>query len=234
MLEMLLSPLSQDPAYHAFADNRTLFGIPNFWNVVTSVPFFVVGAAGLVFLAKHPDTVPRLRSVWAVFFIGILVTMFGSGYYHLAPDNASLGWDRLAMVIGFMGLFALVIGEYLSKHWANRLLKPLLLLGAGTVWYWLSTEARGVGDLRPYAVAQFLPMLLVPLIVFLRRGQSDLGPYFGLMIVFYAAAKIFEFYDATVFAAGELISGHAVKHLLAALAAASLLAGLYRRTRVSR
>jgi hypothetical protein len=133
-----------------------------------------------------------------------------------------------------MGLFALVIGEYLSKHWANRLLKPLLLLGAGTVWYWLSTEARGVGDLRPYAVAQFLPMLLVPLIVFLRRGQSDLGPYFGLMIVFYAAAKIFEFYDATVFAAGELISGHAVKHLLAALAAASLLAGLYRRTRVSR
>jgi hypothetical protein len=229
MLEMLLSPLAQDPAYHAFADDRTLLGIPNFWNVVTSVPFFVVGAWGLMFLAKHPDTVPGLRSIWTVFFIGILVTMFGSGYYHLAPDNASLGWDRLAMVIGFMGLFALVIGEYLSKHWANRLLKPLLLVGAFSVWYWLSTEARGAGDLRPYAVVQFLPMVMVPLIILLRRGHSDLGPYFGLMIVFYAAAKIFEFYDETVFTAGELLSGHAIKHLLAALGAASLLAGLHRR-----
>src|SRR5210317_1629653 len=220
MLEMLLSPLAQDPAYHAFADNRTLLGIPNFWNVVTSVPFFVVGAWGLLFLTKHPDAVSGLRSIWTVFFIGILATMFGSGYYHLAPDNGSLGWDRLTMVIAFMSLFALVIGEYVSTEWANRLLVPLLLIGVGSVYYWLSTEAQGAGDLRPYALVQFLPMLLVPIIVLLRRGRSDLGPWFGLMIVFYAAAKIFEFYDASVFAAGGLMSGHAIKHVLASLGAA--------------
>ena len=229
VLKTLFSPLAQDPAYHAFADGRTLLGIPNFWNVVSSVPFFIVGVWGLVFLARHPDTATHLRGVWMVFFIGILLTMFGSGYYHLAPDNGSLGWDRLTMVIAFMSLFALVIGEYVSTEWANRLLVPLLLIGVGSVYYWLSTEAQGAGDLRPYALVQFLPMLLVPIIVLLRRGRSDLGPWFGLMIVFYVAAKLFEFYDASVFAAGGLMSGHAIKHVLASLGAACLLLGLHRR-----
>lgn len=229
MLRLLLSPLAQDPAYHAFADDRTLLGIPNFWNVVSNLPFLVVGGWGLVMLARHPGAVARLRGAWTVFFVGVLATMPGSAYYHLDPHDASLGWDRLAMVIAFMGLFALVIGEYLSAQWANRLLAPLLFMGVGSVYYWLRTEAQGAGDLRPYALVQFLPMLLVPFIVLLRRGRSDLGPCFGLMIVFYAAAKIFEFYDASVFAAGELMSGHAIKHVLAALGAASLLLGLYRR-----
>jgi len=228
-LELLLRPLAQDPAYHAFADDRTLLGIPNFWNVVTSLPFFVVGAWGLYFLSRHPGIVTPLRTTWTVFFLGVLITMFGSGYYHLDPDNASLGCDRLAMAIAFMGLFALIIGEYASERWANRSLAPLLFVGIASVWYWLSTEATGAGDLRPYVIVQFLPMLLIPFVVLLRRGRSDLGPYFGLMIVFYAAAKIFEYYDASVFAMGEIMSGHALKHVLAALGAASLLAGLYRR-----
>ncbi|MDH5618564.1 MAG: alkaline phytoceramidase [Gammaproteobacteria bacterium] len=229
LLEELLRPLAQDPAYHAFADGRSMLGIPNFWNVVSSLPFLVIGVWGLVFLARNPGTAARLRAAWAVFFVGIVATAFGSGYYHLAPDNASLGWDRLAMVVAFMGLLAIAVGEYLSPAWANRLLVPLLLAGLGSVGYWLDSEARGAGDLRPYALIQFLPMLLVPALVLLRRGRSDLGPYFGLLIVFYAAAKIFEFYDAPVFAAGELMSGHAIKHVLAALGAASLLLGLGRR-----
>jgi hypothetical protein len=234
VLRTLLEPLAQDPAYHAFADDRTLLGIPNFWNVVSCVPFFIVGAWGLVILTRHPGTATRLRSAWTVFFIGILVTTFGSGYYHLDPNNASLGWDRLAMVIAFTGLLALVIGEYLSAQWANRLLVPLLLLGVGSVYYWLTTEARGAGDLRPYALVQFLPMLLVPVIVLVRRERSDLGPWFGLLIVCYAAAKIFEFYDASVYSAGEWMSGHAIKHLLAAAGAACLLVGLKQRSGATR
>lgn len=229
VLKMLFGPLAQDPAYHAFADGRTLLGVPNFWNVVSSLPFLIVGVWGLVFLARYPGTVTHLRGVWRVFFIGIILTMFGSGYYHLAPDNASLGWDRLTMVIAFMSLFALVIGEYLSAEWANRLLIPLLLVGAGSVYYWLRTETQGVGDLRPFGLVQFLPMLLVPLIMILRRERSDMGAYLVGMMVFYAAAKIVEYYDAPIFAAGELISGHSLKHVLAALAGASLLLGLQRR-----
>lgn len=229
MFEVLLTPFAQDPAYHLFADDRTLLSIPNFWNVASNLPLLIVGALGLMFLTRHGPVVAPLRGAWAVFFIGILATSFSSGYYHLNPDNATLAWDRLTMTAGFMGLFALVVGEYVSMRWANRLLVPLLILGAGSVFYWLQTEARGNGDLRLYAIVQFLPMLLIPLIVLLRRGRSDLGPYFGGMIVFYAAAKGCEHYDASLFAAGEIVSGHTLKHVLAALAAAIILSGLYRR-----
>lgn len=229
MLEFLLSPFAQDHAYHAFADGRTLLGIPNFWNVMSNLPFLIVGTWGLAFLARNPVVVAPLRRAWTVFFVGILVTTFGSVYYHLSPDNPSLGWDRLAMTIGFMSLFALVIGEYVSVSWASRLLVPLLLLGAGSVYYWLQTEAQGAGDLRPYALVQFLPMLIIPLVMLLRRGHSDLGPFLGGLIAFYVAAKIFEYYDASVFAVGGFMGGHALKHTLAALAPASLLLGLHRR-----
>ena len=35
----LAGPVPQDPAYHCFADGRPLLGIPNFWNVLTNLPF---------------------------------------------------------------------------------------------------------------------------------------------------------------------------------------------------
>lgn len=229
MIDVLLSPFAQDHAYHAFADTRMLLGVPNFWNVSTNLPFLVIGVWGLAFLVGNAAVVGPLRFAWASFFIGVLATTFGSAYYHLSPDNASLGWDRLAMTIGIMSLFALVIGEYISVSWARRVLLPLLLLGAASVYYWLRTESIGAGDLRPYALVQFLPMLLIPLIMLLRRGESDMGPYLAALLALYVVAKVFENYDSGVYSAGALMGGHALKHLLAALAAASLLPGLYRR-----
>lgn len=229
MMDLLLSPFAQDHAYHAFADTRALLGIPNFWNVCSNLPFLVVGVWGLRFVARNAACVTPLRIVWAMFFSGVLATAFGSAYYHLSPDNASLGWDRLAMTIGIMSLFALVIGEYISAAWARRLLLPFLLLGAASVYYWLHTEALGEGDLRPYALVQFLPMLLIPLIMLSRRGHCDLGPYLAGLIALYVAAKILENYDTSVYSAGEIMGGHALKHLFAAAAAASLLLGLLRR-----
>lgn len=230
IVEIVFNPIAQDPAYHAFADSRTLLGIPNFWNVISNLPLLVVGAWGLLLVARRPRASQPLTRVWTAFFLGLVLTAIGSGYYHLEPDNASLGWDRMAMTVGFMGLFALVIGEYLSARWANGLLLPLLLIGLGSVQYWLQTEAEGVGDLRPFGLVQFLPMLLVPLILLLRRGRSDLTPWLIGMIVFYAGAKIVEYYDAPIFAAGAIMSGHALKHVLAALAGASVLLGLKRRS----
>ena len=44
---LLLPPIVQDQNYHDFADQRTLFGIPHFWNVVSNIPFIGIGAAGL-------------------------------------------------------------------------------------------------------------------------------------------------------------------------------------------
>ena len=44
---ILLPPIIQNQNYHDFADQRTLFGTPHFWNVVSNIPFICIGAAGL-------------------------------------------------------------------------------------------------------------------------------------------------------------------------------------------
>jgi len=227
----LTPPIPQDPAYHRFADGRTLFGIPNALNVLSNAPFLVFGAWGLL-APPRLHVPPVLRPAYGVFFAGILLTAFGSGYYHLAPANAPLVWDRLPMTIGFAGLFAIVVGEFLSLPAALRLLWPLLAAGLASVGYWAWTEARGGGDLRPYAIVQFLPMLLTIVILARYRGTNTLRGWFAAMVACYVLAKLAEFLDAGLFAAGAIISGHSLKHLFAAGVPAILLAGLARRATV--
>jgi hypothetical protein len=133
------------------------------------------------------------------------------------------------MTIGFMSLVAIVICEYFSPQVGKNLTIPLLLLGVASVAYWAYTEGRGVGDLRPYAIVQFLPMLLIPMTITLYRTRSDLGKYVWWMIGFYVAAKVFEQLDVQLYSIGEILSGHSVKHLLASLAPASMVYGLMQR-----
>lgn len=228
MAAILADAVAQDQAYYLFADRRSLFGLPNFLNVVSNAPFAIVGAAGLYILSRDRGA-PSNRIAWQVFLVGVFLTTFGSGYFHLDPRDETLVWDRLPMTIAFMGFVTIVIGEYLSEKLAKQLLLPLLVIGATSVFYWAHTEALGRGDLRAYALVQFLPMLLVPLVVLLFRRRSDLGRYIGWMIVFYIAAKLLEFFDAAVFSVGSIISGHSLKHLFAAMAPACLLYGLRQR-----
>ena len=63
---LLLPPILQDQSYHRFADERTLFGIPNFWNVVSNLPFIAVGAVGLRQFYRDPATL--------ALFLGIFLT----------------------------------------------------------------------------------------------------------------------------------------------------------------
>jgi len=228
----LTPPIPQDPGYHLFADSRTIAGIPNAWNVLSNIPFLLVGLLGLLYVGRHRGSIPGLAAAYAIFFAGIALTAFGSGYYHLAPHNASLVFDRLPMTIGFAGLFALVIGEFVSLPAGRRILLPLLLIGTGSVIYWAATESRGVGDLRPYAVVQFLPMLLTPIILIIYRAERRLAGYFWLLLLFYGLAKIAEFLDAEVFAVARAFSGHSLKHILAALSPAVLLLALDSRRRL--
>jgi len=164
-----------------------------------------------------------------VFFFGIALTAIGSGWFHLEPNNDTLVWDRLPMTIGFMSLVSIIVSEYFSPPLGRKILVPLLLVGAGSVAYWAHTESLGAGDLRPYAIVQFLPMLLIPLVIILYKARSDLGRYVWWMIGFYVAAKVAEQLDDPLFTLGNAISGHSLKHLLASLAPASLLFGLMRR-----
>jgi len=228
---LLGDPVPQDPAYHAFSDVRNLFGIPNFWNVISNLPFLVIGAAGLWFLRHDAERVCMQGNALAyrVFFAGILLTAFGSAYYHLAPSNQTLLWDRLPMTIGFAGLLTVIIAEFISSNAARRLLLPLLGIGLGSVFYWAWSETQGAGDLRPYAIVQFLPMLLIPAVLLTHKPAIGDSRYFWWMLVFYVIAKVFEFMDPSILALGNLISGHSLKHLAAAMTPAVFLYALTRR-----
>jgi hypothetical protein len=227
-----VDPIAQDPRYHDFADTRRVFGFPNFWNVASNLPFLVVGLAGLGVVVGRPRLVrsSEMRWPWIMFFSGLVLTALGSGYFHLAPSNSTLVWDRLAMTIGFAGFVAIVIGEYFSPRVAGRLLMPFALVGILSVLYWGSTEAAGQGDLRPYVVVQFLPVLIIPAILILRRHASDLTSAMWVMIGAYVLAKLLEYFDAQIFEITGALSGHTLKHVAAALAPIGLIRGLLRRS----
>jgi hypothetical protein len=227
----LSDPLPQDPTYHDFADIRNILSIPNFWNAVSNLPFLFVGVVGL-WTAYLPRTRIRnkaLRLCYGVFFVGVLLTAFGSTYYHLAPSNQTLFWDRLPMTVAFAALFTIVITELMAPTNGPRFLVPFLIIGIGSVFYWRWTESAGMGDLRPYAGVQFLPMLLIPAILWSRRGASTLVHYVWFMIGFYVAAKLFEYYDSAILSVVG-VSGHSLKHVCAALAPMVLVLGLRRRS----
>ncbi|HQR29638.1 MAG TPA: ceramidase domain-containing protein, partial [Anaeromyxobacteraceae bacterium] len=140
----------QSIQYFDFADERTLAGIPNAFNVLSNVAFLAVGVAGLAVVrpgrAAFRD--PRERTPWRVLFAGVTLTGVGSAWFHLAPSSASLVWDRLPMTIGFMGLLSALLTERVDARWGRRLLWPLVALGLGSVLYWYFTELAGAGDLR--------------------------------------------------------------------------------------
>jgi hypothetical protein len=223
-------PIPQDPSYHDFADQRSVFGIPNFWNVVSNLPFVLVGLLGL----------SRCRTLWAgrfaagnglsylVFFAAILCTGIGSGYYHLHPGNWSLAWDRLAMALSFMVFLSIIIGEYISTKLGRLLLLPLCLAGLFSVVYWLGTEQLGAGDLRPYAIIQFLSMPVIMVIVFSWKSATLRVSDVLIIGAGYGLAKVFEILDAQTYQL-VMVSGHSLKHLAAAFSASWLLVVLARR-----
>jgi hypothetical protein len=212
-----LDRIPQDPAYHEFADGSTLFGIPNFWNVATNLPFLLVGLMGLAWRSRLQ--VQTLQTQYVIFCIGVALVGLGSAYYHWAPSNSTLVWDRLPMTVAFMALFSAVIQDRVSEHLGRILLWPLVIAGVATIAWWYWSELEGRGDLRPYAVVQFLPMLLIPLILLLLfSGRGLRAGWLWATLAAYVLAKVAEYFDTAIFSASGLLSGHSTKHLLAALA----------------
>jgi hypothetical protein len=225
----LVSPIAQDPAYHRFADQRAWLGVPNFLNVISNLPLVIVGGAGTVLVLRRTGQWPSsLRSAWGVTFVGVLLTGLGSAYYHLRPDNSSLVWDRLPMAIGFMGFLAAMIGDRVSLRAAAMLLAPFVAAGIGSVVWWWWTESRGAGDLRPYALVQFFPLVGgLYLAALLPGGRIGLRPVV-FALAWYAGAKVFEVLDGPIgrMGVGDLaISGHTLKHIAAAAGTWWLLRG---------
>jgi len=231
-----LPPLPQPEAYHAFAETRTLLGIPHFGDVLSNLAFVLVGLLGLTWFLRnrkqrrrdfvHPvEAWPYLCAFTAIVLVGV-----GSAYYHWEPTHQRLYWDRLAMSLAFMSLFAAIIGER-THHRAGLIALPILiLLGMAGTTHWLLTELQGAGDLRLYLLTQALPLAVGTLLILLYRSPYTRGGDFIMAAGWYLLALAAQNHDHAIHAltAGWL-SGHTLKHLLAATAIYWILRMLRRR-----
>lgn len=225
-------PVLQFPDSHAFADQSKFLGISHAADVLSNLGFAIVALCGLLRLWPL-DSHPALhagRHGYALFLTGLLLTAFGSAYYHLAPDNARLVWDRLPVALACAGLLAAVRAENVD---AARGLRDAILLGflsvAGVLW-WRFTDLRGAGDLRFYLLFQLLPLILVPLWQTIYRASVADRRAFAAALLLYVVAKLAEIGDHRIFDALHVVSGHTLKHLLATAAAAVIVTRLIART----
>jgi hypothetical protein len=205
VVDLFLPRIPQPQAYHNFADERSFLGIPNFADVVSNVPFAVFGLWGLGFLLRsnsepNPSDFVDQRERWpyVVIFLGLLLTAFGSAYYHLEPSNARLVSDRLPMTIAFMAVVAAMIAERISVHAGLSLLPVLVLAGMSSVLQWYFSELRGAGDLRFYAAVQAYSVLFV-LIVLLLPPRYTRSSDLAIVVGFYVLVKILESLDKPIF-----------------------------------
>ncbi len=235
---LFVDPIPQDPAYHSFADARSCLGIANCGDVLSNVGFAAAGFLGLWFLmgrrggkvfAERAEARP-----YVVFFAAVVMVALGSAYYHAAPGNGRLFWDRLPMTVAFMALFAAIIADRLGGglgggpgggKGAGWLLPLLVVLGVLSLLYWDWTEAAGRGDLRFYGLVQFYPLVAIPLICWLfPAARYSRGGGLVRVVAWYALAKLLEHFDGQIFdLLGGTVSGHSLKHLASAVAAWAVL-----------
>lgn len=221
LIVFLIPPIPQWQSFHQFADVRKIWGIPNFWNVVSNAPFLFVGILGFFAIKRQwrAGNFVNWQEVLPFFiiFLGLVLTAIGSSYYHLAPDNDRLVWDRIPMTLVFMGYASLIIMERVNFKVGFWLLFPLVVFGIWSVWYWIWTESLGRGDLRAYGFIHFSPIAVTLIILYLFPKPYPSSKSFFLLIIFYAISTIFEFTDVQIYKMGGIISGHTLKHIFAAI-----------------
>ena len=229
----LHGPIPQWAGYHAFADARSWFGLPNAANVLSNLPFALIGLWGLRAHARSRSAAVNRRAWWC-FSAALVCTAAGSALYHWAPGNALLVCDRLPIAWACAALTCALLSERVDARWAAApVLASAFVVGSVAVAWWWIGERQGPGDLRAYLYVQFLPMLLVPAALWLKLPTLDehalRNTTWWAALGLYAAAKLMELGDSAVFDALGVTSGHTLKHLLAAAAALYLLRGSVRR-----
>lgn len=219
----VLPPLAEPHVFRSLVDDRMFLGIPNFLNVVSNAALLIVGVWGLYFLpwdARQPGAFahPAERWPYLACFLSVALASVGSTYYHLAPDDSRLMWDRLPISMGFMGLLSAVVVERISLKAGLRALVPLMLIGASSVIYWRWSALRGTEDILPYAAVQYGAIAAIVVVALLFPTRYSRGRDLFGVVAIYAVAKAAEVLDAQIYALGEVFSGHTLKHLLAAAA----------------
>ena len=231
-LRFYFGPLPQDPAYHLFADTRICGPIPRTGDVLTNLAILAAGVAGVA-LWRRVHIAADERAAYALLVAGMLLTALGSAYYHWAPSDARLVWDRLPMTLVLAALLAFVLADRVDPAFAREAWWPLALVGAASVLWWAWSGRFGRDDLLFYLVVRVGAGLMILCLLLLRRGRHTHAGWLVAAIALDIVMTVAERLDSPIYAAtGGLVSGHNLKHLLAgALLGCVLMWLLQRRPR---
>jgi hypothetical protein len=214
------------PAYNVFADQVTCLGIPNFTNVASNLAFVLVGMWGLAWLWTERSRLLHTRfrtrtqlALYASFFAAAILVGLGSAYFHYAPTNATLFWDRCPMALAVAALTGAFIAERVDDRAGVAVAVALAFLLPAALIYWRMSEAAGAENLWPYVVGLYGSLGVATLVLLLFPSPYTHGGQAFVAIAWYAAAMPFDkVLDGWVYSLGGVVGGHAVKHLMAALA----------------
>jgi hypothetical protein len=223
--------IAQPLHYNEFADASAAFGIHHAADVFSNAGFALVAIWGWMTLRPRRTSDP-LRAGWPgyrLFLIGLFLTAFGSGLYHLAPDNARLIWDRLPIALACAGLLVGVRGD--TQPGLKTELEAIILgfFAVASVAWWVYTDRSGADDLRPYLLLQGLPLVLIPLWQAIYRAPRADRIAFAAAMGLYVLAKLAEVLDHEIANMFGFVSGHTLKHLIATMATAAVVWGVTRR-----
>lgn len=210
-------PLSQAASYHHFADERALGVLHNASDVLSNLVILAAGAMNLRWVIRHASSQPSQFPGMLVAAFGLILTAFGSAWYHAAPSDSTLVWDRFPMTIVFAGILAMLWTSVTRQRvgWVQMLI--LVVVSLGTIGYWLAFNS-----LWPYAILQFGGLALIVGMTVARKVDGLFA--WIMLIVFYAIAKVFESFDWQVWdLSHHLFAGHALKHIASGLAGAALI-----------
>lgn len=224
--------ITQYEHYHAFADQRTMLGIPCALDVLSNVPFALMGLIGLVVLRRSVlgYEASVFKNMSSLFFYGLIITSVCSSAYHLHAENHSLWLDRMGMSVAFAGILGMAVCNRVSERAAQVTAYTVLIAAPMCLWNWQAT-----GNLLPWSVLQGGGMLIVLTLACLAPVDGQKRMPLVAVIVWYVVAKLLELGDAQVYAwSGELVSGHSLKHVAAAMAAWPVIAMFCRMKAVCR
>jgi hypothetical protein len=217
MVLQAIHPLAQPQDYHHFADARTLWHVPNAADVLSNLFIALSGFACLLWASAQVHERSLLAVGITVAGIGLVLTGFGSTFYHWHPTDARLVWDRLPMTIVFAGILLCLWSSatLVRATWVQA----ALVVGAalGTVWFWVVKDS-----LWPYALLQFGGIFAVLYLV-ARKRVLGASAWWRVM-QWYGLAKVFEHFDKGIWSlTGHLVSGHTLKHLACGAAGFAIL-----------